>query len=489
MQRNRKMARPYLRRAVCSLLCLVSFFFGPITAAAQSGVFSTTGSMTIPRVLHIATLMPNGKVLIAGGWSCLGCFEARAELYDASTGTFGPTGSMSNARTGPTGTLLPNGKVLIVGGLGPVGDLLLSLASAELYDPATGTFSATGSMITGRSDHTATLLPNGKVLIAGGFGDTGGLASAELYDPATGTFGPTGSMSIARDKPIATLLFNGKVLIAGGSSNGFLATAELYDPVTGTFGPTGSMTNARGGHTANLLPNGKVLIAGGCCTFADFLATAELYDASTGTFGPTGSMSNARTGHTGTLLSNGAVLIAGGCCAGVQSADLYDQATGAFNATASMSTVRYNHTATLLPDGTVLVAGGFNQFTLVASAELYGFPLSVTIEIKPPAVPPVPINLSSGGVVSVAILSSSTFDARTVSPTTVTLAGAAVAHKGKGTPQASIQDVNHDGLPDLVVQISTTALQLSNTAVQAVLTGQTYSGRFILGTEAVVIVP
>jgi len=157
----------------------------------------------------------------------MGAIPSTALRASVKHACWNDTGSMTTARASHTATLLPGGKVLIVGG----SDASSTLATAELYDPVAGTFTATGTMATARCWHTATLLPSGQVLIAGGTGDAGSLASAELYDPPLGTFTATGNMTATRETFTATLLSSGEVLIAGGlGSSGNLASAELYDP-------------------------------------------------------------------------------------------------------------------------------------------------------------------------------------------------------------------------------------------------------------------
>jgi WD40 repeat protein len=240
-----------------------------------TGTWSLTGNLNAARFWHTATLLPNGKVLVAGGvGSCdrRGCFAlTSAELYDPATGTWSSTGNLNIAHTYHTATLLPDGKTLVAGGSGN---------GAELYDPATGIWSITGNLNAGRGNHAATLLPNGKVLVAGGFYcdeyDCPGLNSAELYDPATGTWSITGNLNTVRSLDPATLLPNGKVLITGGGTT----SGELYDPTTGMWSITANLNTARAGYTATLLPDGKVLVAGGYGG-GNFLNSAELYDPGT----------------------------------------------------------------------------------------------------------------------------------------------------------------------------------------------------------------
>ncbi len=247
----------------------------------STGTFKGTGGMLHGRGGHTATLLSNGKVLVVGGGDqgggtlpFYGTGSDTAELYDSNTGAFASTGKMATARLGHTATLLPTGKVLIVGGVAT--SVSQPTVAAEMYDPATATFTTTGSMARARAGHTATILQDGKVLITGGYTDfTNGefhaTSTAELYDPVTATFSATGSMLAARFVHTATLLPNGTVLIAGGPHS----TAELYDPATGVFSPTGGMETGRAEHSATLLQYGKVLVAGGGSRFP--LVTAELY--------------------------------------------------------------------------------------------------------------------------------------------------------------------------------------------------------------------
>ncbi|ATB34072.1 Kelch repeat-containing protein [Melittangium boletus] len=334
-----------------------------------AGWFSA-GSMTQVRLTPSATLLADGKVLVAAGYTPYsGTRLATAELYDPTTGTWSATGSMSAPRWAYTATLLANGSVLVSGGVDANG----YLGTAMLYNPTTGTWSATGSMSTLRAYHTATLLADGKVLVVGGFDGVGTheeLKTAELYDPTSGTWSVTGSMSTGRDRHMAVLLTDGKVLVSGGGNRyvGSLATAELYDPTSGTWSVTGSMVTARQYHAATVLADGQVLVAGGAGN--GYLATAELYDPTRRTWSATGSMTTARYAHSLTMLADGQVLISGGNVGGssgdTSKAELYDPTRRTWSATKSMRMSRYFPTATLLLDGRVLVTGGTS-----AEAELY----------------------------------------------------------------------------------------------------------------------
>lgn len=361
-----------------------------IQVDARAAGFTATGSMGTGRAYHTATLLASGEVLVAGGEGAVSTLSA--ELYDPSKKAFTPTtGNMVTPRTLHTATLLcdlttppcKNQKVLVAGGLLDLNANITATAEAELYDPATGQFTATGKMGSPRSGHTATLLNDGTVLVSGG-----GVATAEIYNPNTESFTPVIKPMI--DNPrfhTATLLTNGNVLIAGGGDTG-----ELFDPISNTFTPTADMGTSASFLTATLLQDGRVLLAGGrvvrqyippdCKPCYGSLSSAQLFETSSASFSATGGMYSARDSHTASLLPDGKVLIAGGALETVErfqqivktlaSAELFDSVSGSFALTGAMITARRSHTATLLSDGTVLVIGGLDtQNNYLATAELY----------------------------------------------------------------------------------------------------------------------
>jgi N-acetylneuraminic acid mutarotase len=387
----------YLRRTFLTRRVAVSSFLiaaGLLLAHPSLGQnWTATGSLGAARDSHTATLLPNGKVLIAGGATGGGAVTAlaTAELYDPASGTWTATGSLATARIAHTATLLPNGKVLVAGGNNQNN---FYFTSAELYDPASGTWSAAGSLNAGRGSHTATLLSNGKVLVAAGYNNTGPIAGAELFDPASGpngTWTATGSLNTARYIHTATLLTNGKVLVVGGidSTVNPTASAELFDPASGangTWTATPDFPTTVDGHTATLLPNGKVLVAFGSDKNGFALNSSQLFDPAGGTNGSwaaTGSLSPARFAARATLLTNGRVLVEGGSSDSGADAALYDPTQGTWVVTGSLKTGRFQHTATVLSDGRVLVAGGYNGGEL-NSAEIYdgGLPPPVLLNIS-----------------------------------------------------------------------------------------------------------
>ena len=343
--------------------------------------FTPTGSMQTARQLHTASLLSDGRVLVTGG-SGDSNLLASAEIYDPASGMFSSTGDMGTVRVQHTATTLNDGRVLVTGGLSAIGNNI-PVASAEIFDPAKGTFAPTGSMATPRFLHVATLLDDGRVLVTGGFDGTHQLSTAELFDPTTGNFTPDGSMVSARLQHTATLLKDGRVLVTGGVdlTGTPIASAEIFDPASNTFTATGTMTFTRWGHSATLLcdlssatcNNPKVFVTGGTTS-----ATAEVFDPSTETFTTVGTMETMRSLLTATLLPDGTVLVAGGQqpnTSVLSSAELYDPATGNFTPAADMSTARDSHTATMLKTGSVLVTGGIggppHSLTTLATAELY----------------------------------------------------------------------------------------------------------------------
>lgn len=279
-----------------------------------------------------------------------------------------PTASTRFPRLRHTATLLPNGRVLVTGGY---------TRTAEEFDPGTESWVAVGAPIATHRTHTATLLSNGTVLVAGG-AKSGSASVEELYDPTSGQWSPTGRMSTPRYGHTAERLPDGRILVVGGgTSEGtspVLATAEVYDPSTGEWTATGALNTARRDHTTTLVPGLGVLVTGGLGTDGAPLASSELYDFTTGTWTGVGEMHAARSGHTATRV-NGRVLVLGGAtpdASGTTYKEAFDPATSTWSVQDRLWTARQHHTATLVGD-TLFIAGGYQkQMGILTTTEVEG---------------------------------------------------------------------------------------------------------------------
>ncbi|MRG97637.1 Kelch repeat-containing protein [Polyangium spumosum] len=283
--------------------------------------------------------------------------------------------AMSTARYAATGTVLPDGRVLVAGGRNSSS---AALSSAQIYNPATDAWSSAANLPAARTRHTATLLGGGRVLVAGGSTGSNTASTSYLYNPSTNAWTTGAGMSVAREEHTATLLANGKVLVVGGGSGATNhKTAALYTPATNTWANTGSMAEARRLHTAVLLDDGRVLVTGGrraTTSGFDVSYTSEIYNPATGTWSLVSGSSGERHSHTATRLANGKVLIAGGLDfdGNAIGSRIFDPATGAFTSIVGSAAQRYAHSASLLPDGRVLLAGGRNASgSPLSSAHLF----------------------------------------------------------------------------------------------------------------------
>jgi len=381
---------------------MMAFAGAGVAQAAWSG----TDALPSGRYDHTATVLQDGRVLVAGGYDSAPLASAR--LYDPKANAWSAAGSMNLARHGQAAALLTDGKVLVAGGCVPGGDPAATCdytATAEIYDPAHDTWSNAASMSTGRFEPTMTVLEDGKVLVAGGVGDADShrgvaLASAELYDPANNSWSDAGPMSVARADDTATLLKDGDVLVAGGYDNatGKLASAELYHPGDNSWSATGGLADARDAATATALPNGDVLVAGGDNGAGAALATAEVYSADSGTWNKVASMAGARQSAAAALLADGSVLIAGGVDARngtpLATTERYDPAADAWTDGGTMGIARAQHTLTALPDGRALAIGGNLGGFAAGTTSVERFS-SATADLSPLAFPKLEIGTPS----------------------------------------------------------------------------------------------
>jgi len=353
-------------------------FAGCALGPPTPGSFAPTGSMSEARSGAAIAVLDDGTVLICGGGTASGSgATASAELYDPATGMFSVAGSMTVGRIGATATTLLDGRVLVTGGRS--GDGILS--SAEIYDPKTRRFSASAPTMDALIDHVATRLDDGRVLVTSEWPEETLVGLAEIYDPATKTSWSTGAA--VPWQATATLLDDGRVLLAGGREAGVTGEAtahsQVFIPTTGRFEPVGDLNYPRAGAAAARLKDGRVLIVGGYYGVdgLDVPKTAEIFDPKTGSFTETGELPEVHGNLTATTLANGKVLVAGGTIGGdavdPYAAFLFDPATGSFTRTGALSVWRDYAAVALLKNGRVLFAGGTDESgpEALSSAELY----------------------------------------------------------------------------------------------------------------------
>lgn len=333
------------------------------TACAATPIRLEGANMATPRAGHQATLMTDGRVLVTGGCAGAGCVQVQrsSELYDPVRNRFGATESMLEARVSHTATVLPDGRVLVTGGWTGAS----ATASTEIFDPLTGRFASGPDMSVPRMDGTATLLDTGEVLIAGGASQTNRpTTAAERFNPTTGKITATGALQTARVHHTAVKLRDGRVLVVGGlvSRNTATATAEIYDPKTGKFRPTGALNQPRCKHAALLLADGRVMVLAGSPDGGDRpkLATTEIFDPTTETFVQGPSLMNPRykIASAAVGLENGAVMIAGDS----KDVEVWIPGSPRFvRARQHLGADLAFSTATSLKNGRVLVIGGYDR--------------------------------------------------------------------------------------------------------------------------------
>ncbi|MHB8771067.1 MAG: kelch repeat-containing protein [Syntrophales bacterium] len=347
------------------------------TAVVSSGTHTYTGTFTsvgptrARRYRHNSTLMPDGRVLIVGGtttttWEPL----ASSEWFNPATGSFTDGPTFTTPRLNQGQVLLPDGKLLVIGGSQADTAPNQAYNTAELYDPATGVVSPAGTMATPRGFATATLLADGRVLVAGGY-LSASLASAELWDPRTKTFSPAGSMGTPRSYHTATLLPDGRVMIVGGrAGSSETASVELFDPATNSFVSLGSLPDTRSSHDALLLPDGRVLVVGGHT--GSGVTASILAITPGGAITAVGNLQNAESGGTLVRLHNGKALLVGGSAFTYPAPEIIDLTTFATTTTLPLTEPRSYVQGHALRDGSVFVGIGISATTTATNhGDLY----------------------------------------------------------------------------------------------------------------------
>lgn len=374
-------------------LSLLAVALSPALVIAKSedlGGWSPAASLTIGRAQHTATMLPTGKVLVAGGVDARGVATATAELFDPSVNRWSEAPPLSVPRTQHTATLLPDGRVLVVGGFHGRDLDGETLASAEIYNPRTNGWAPAPAMTFRRAGHTATLLHDGRVLVLGGiaitmephwtamYPDKG-----ELYDPGTDRWSETVSGMGGRQGHTATLLVHGRVLLVGGQGEqGLQPGARLFDPTGNSWTIAAPPVVLRRSHSATALPDGRVLILGGDGATAlevaqlpnrygvEPLSSGDVYDPTHNIWIPILAMNATRLAHTATALPDGNILVVGGAYANPGHPEIYEVAANRW-VEGTVTVNRHGHTATLLPDGRVLIVGGFG-IDAMSTAWIYG---------------------------------------------------------------------------------------------------------------------
>jgi hypothetical protein len=348
----------------------VAVLWGPAAGHAESVRYRVVavGRMATDRAAHQATLLTDGRVLVTGGCAGDHCSRilASSEIYDPDARRFHPAASMNVPRASHAAARLPDSRVLVAGGW----DGSAPTSTAEVYDPEADAWTRVGDMATARASGIAVTLADGRVLmVGGGQGRLGNLASAEVFDPATSTFSALGHA--ATNHYLATRLADGRVLLTGGEApdGSILASAEILDPATGTFTATGPMATARVKHAAALLPDGRVLVIGGSDRrgYAGRFSSTEVFDPASGEFspGPDLEWGRHKIRDAVVVLPSGDVVVAGGAAR----PEVYDHERRIFvPVEGDIGGPQMFATATLLPSGDVLVLGGYDHHTMPSAA-------------------------------------------------------------------------------------------------------------------------